>query len=63
MLFVGISYIRRSIFMYGDYLMYRYSFWPGTYSFKNEIAMFLTAIKDQIEVILNKLEKTATYTE
>ncbi len=49
--------------MYGDYLMYRYSFWPGTYSFKNEIAMFLTAIKDQIEVILNKLEKTATYTE
>ncbi len=44
--------------MYGDYLMYRYSFWPGTYSFKNEVALFLTAIKDQIDIILNKIEKT-----
>lgn len=39
--------------------MYRYSFMPGTYSFKNEIALFLNAIKEQIEAILKKIETTA----
>ena len=43
--------------MYGDYLMYRYSFWPGMYSFKNEVVLFLTAIKDQIEALLKKIEQ------
>lgn len=45
--------------MYGDYLMYKYSFWPGTYSFKNEITFFLNALKEQIEAILKKIEETA----
>ena len=44
--------------MYGDYLMYRYTF-PGTYSFKNEITLFLHYIREQIDALLKKIEPTA----
>lgn len=45
--------------MYGDYLMYRYSFWPGMYSFKNEIYLFLQYIKDEIDALMKKIEPAA----
>lgn len=34
-----------------------YCFWPGAYNFKNEIAMFLKFIREQIDSILKKIEK------
>lgn len=37
--------------------MYRYSFWPGVYSFKNEISLFLLAIKEEIDKLLKKIER------
>ena len=38
--------------------MYRYSFWPGAYSFKSEIKLFTQWFKNQLEIILNKIEET-----
>ena len=32
-------------------------YWTGTYSFKNEIPLFLKAVKKQIEILLEKIEK------
>ena len=32
-------------------------YWAGTYSFKPEIKLFLQAIKNQIDEILNKIEQ------
>ena len=45
--------------------MYRYSFWPGAYSFKNEISLFLLAIKEEIDKLLSKssLYVMTSYTE
>lgn len=43
--------------MYGDYLMFRYSFWSGTYSFKNEAVMMLEFIKEKIEALKAMFEK------
>lgn len=31
--------------------------WPGAYSFKNEIRLFLEFIKEQVDLILKKIEK------
>lgn len=30
--------------------------WPGAYSFKNEISLFLEYIKEQIDEIMKKIE-------
>lgn len=32
-------------------------YWAGTYSFKPEIKLFLQAMKNQIEEVLNKIER------
>ena len=32
-------------------------YWMGTYSFKPEVKLFLSAVKKQIDAILNKIEK------
>ena len=32
-------------------------YWTGTYSFKPEIKLFLQAMKNQIEEVLNKIER------
>ncbi len=32
-------------------------YWAGTYSFKAEIPMFLKAIKKQIDLLLEKVDK------
>ena len=40
----------------GGIFMYQYSFWPGAYSFNNEISLFLLAIKDEIDKLLKKIE-------
>ncbi len=36
--------------------MYNYSVWPGAYSFKAEIKLFLQAFKSYIETVLRKIE-------
>ena len=41
---------------------YYYSFWPGAYSFKNEIALFIVAIQDKLNEILNKINETDNVT-
>ncbi len=39
--------------------MYYYnSVWPGAYSFKSEIKLFTQWFKNQLEIILNKIEET-----
>ena len=36
--------------------MYKYTFWPGAYSFKNEISLFLLSFIEEIEKVLKKIE-------
>ena len=38
--------------------MYRYSIWPGAYSFENEVSMFFTYIKEQFEEFMKKISNT-----
>ncbi len=38
--------------------MYRYSIWPGAYSFKDEISLFLLYLKDQFNEVMRKIKKT-----
>ena len=38
--------------------MYYNSVWPGAYSFKAEIKLFTTWFKNQIDIILRKIEET-----
>jgi len=38
--------------------MYNYSVWPGAYSFKNEIGLFIQFIKEQVDELLKKIEET-----
>jgi len=42
----------------GDVIMYGYAAWPGVYSFKEEIGLFLEYCKEQIEEIMKKIEET-----
>jgi len=39
-------------------MMYNYSVWPGAYSFKNEIGLFIQFIKEQVDELLKKIEET-----
>lgn len=38
--------------------MQQYFIWPGAYSFKDELQMLLEYIKEQIEILLFKLNQT-----
>ena len=38
--------------------MYYNSVWPGAYSFKNEIKLFITWFQNQLEIINKKIEET-----
>ena len=38
--------------------MYGYISWPGIYSFKEEIGLFLDYLKEEIEKIMKKIEET-----
>ena len=38
--------------------MYAYTAWPGAYSFKEEIGLFITFMKEQIDDLLKKIEET-----
>lgn len=38
--------------------MYQYSIWPGAYSFKNEIGLFLECFKDKLKFLIEKIEET-----
>ena len=38
--------------------MYRYTIWPGAYSFKNEIGLFLEFFKDKLFCLIKKIEET-----
>lgn len=37
---------------------YYYSFWPGAYSFKNEVSLFIVALRDKLDELLKKIEET-----
>lgn len=37
--------------------MYKYTFWPGAISLKNEISLFLLSFIEEIEKVLKKMEK------
>ena len=36
--------------------MYNYWIWPGAYSFKDEIQLFLRYINEQINELINKID-------
>lgn len=38
--------------------MYGYTVWPGAYSFKEEIGLFITYIKEQVDDLIEKIEQT-----
>ena len=38
--------------------MYGYISWPGVYSFKEELGLFLKYIKYEIDEIMKKIEET-----
>lgn len=38
--------------------MYGYVAWPGAYSFKEEISLFLEYCKEQINEVMKKIEET-----
>lgn len=42
---------------YEGEIMEQNFYWPGAYSFKNEIRILLECMQEQIEVILKKIEK------
>lgn len=37
--------------------MYGYMIWPGAYSFKEEVGLFMEYLKEQIDDLLKKIEK------
>lgn len=37
---------------------YHYSFWPGSYSFKNEINLFIIYLKDWFDDLVKKISTT-----
>lgn len=41
--------------------MQYYSVWPGAYSFKSEIKLFLEAFKSYVETVLKKIEEAEKY--
>lgn len=38
--------------------MYGYISWPGVYSFKQEIGMFMEYLREQIDEVMKKIEET-----
>ena len=38
--------------------MYGYKVWPGAYSFKDEIGLFIAFIKEQVDDLIEKIEQT-----
>lgn len=38
--------------------MYKYTVWPGAYSFKEELSLFMLYIKEQFEELMKKINKT-----
>lgn len=38
--------------------MYGYTVWPGAYSFKEEIGLFMVFIKEQVDDLIKKIEET-----
>lgn len=38
--------------------MYGYTAWPGAYSFKEEIGLFLEYIREQVDDLIKKIEQT-----
>lgn len=37
--------------------MYVYMIWPGAYSFKEEVGLFMEYLKEQIDDLLKKIEE------
>jgi len=38
--------------------MYQYSIWPGAYSFREDIGLFLEFFKDKLKFLIEEIEKT-----
>lgn len=37
--------------------MYGYTIWPGAYSFKEELSLFLEYFKEQVDEVMKKIEE------
>ncbi len=38
--------------------MHSYTIWPGAYSFKNEVGLFLEYFKEKLNFLIRKIEET-----
>ena len=43
--------------------MYKYSIWPGAYSFKEEVSLFLLYIRDYLDGLVKEINKTEAVIE
>jgi len=43
--------------------MYKYSIWPGAYSFKEEVSLFLLYLRDKLDELVKEINKTEAVIE
>jgi len=43
--------------------MYKYSIWPGAYSFKEEVSLFLLYLRDKLDDLVKEINKTEAVIE
>lgn len=43
--------------------MYKYSIWPGAYSFKEEVSLFLLYIRDYLDRLVKEINKAEAVIE
>lgn len=58
LLIITVKKIVDRLELKGDVFMYGYIAWPGAYSFKDEISLFMTYFKEQIDEVMKKIEET-----
>lgn len=43
--------------------MYKYSIWPGAYSFREEVSLFLLYLRDKLDELVKEINKTEAVIE
>lgn len=43
--------------------MYKYSIWPGAYSFKEEVSLFLLFLRDKLDELVKEINKAEAVIE
>ena len=43
--------------------MYKYSIWPGAYSFREEVSLFLLYLRDKLDELVKEINKAEAVIE